>query len=216
MSANTVWKRYSLNIFNIILEHSVLGLGLTRGLKKESYPWKGERSWSKDDRNEDKVSFSAADIGCWVKMVIFSMFLTTAWCVESRVAIPDPVHGWLGRMHDSTDRACFCHISTRGDGFGGFVPAAARVPRISWATNPTRGEWGTLAAVEDNLVPAATPCIRLIRDRNEDHKTTFWPDTILAKQFKIFLWRKNVSQTRMSKWTFNELFVGQRMGALAF
>ena len=123
-------------------------------------------------------------------MVIFSMFLTTAWCVESRVAIPDPVHGWLGRMHDSTDRACFCHISTRGDGFGGFVPAAARVSRICWATNPTRGEWGTLAAVEDNLVPAATPCIRLIRDRNENHKTTFWPDTILAKQFKVFLWRR--------------------------
>ena len=103
-------------------------------------------------------------------MVISSVFLTTAWCVESRVPIPDPVHGWLGSMHDSTDRARFCHISTRGDGLGGFVPAPARVARISWTSDPTRGEWGTFAAVEDHLVPGATPCIRIIWDRKEDQR----------------------------------------------
>ena len=89
----------------------------------------------------------------WVWIIIFSMFLTAAWCVEGWVPIPDPVHGGLGRMQDSTGRARFCHISTRLDGFRGFVPPTARVSRISRASDPTWGEWGTFAAVEDNLVP---------------------------------------------------------------
>ena len=144
------------------------------------------------------------------KVPLKNVLLTTAWCVESWVPIPDPVHGWLGSMHDSTDRARFCHISTRGDGLGGFVPAPARVARISWTSDPTRGEWGTFAAVEDNLVPAATPCIRLIRDCKEDHKTTFW------HHISNTISKECLSERQKDQNVEVNLFVGQRMGALAF
>ena len=111
----------------------------------------------------------------WVLIVTFSMFLTAAWCVESWVPIPDPVHGWLGRMQDSTSRPRFCHISTRFNGFRGFVPAPARVSRISRASDPTWGEWRAFAAVEDNLVPKWHICF--ICDTREWHQRVT-PETV--------------------------------------
>ena len=116
------------------------------------------------------------------KVPLKNVLLTTAWCVESRVSVPDSVHSWLGRMQDSVDRTCFRHISTRGGGFGWFVPASAGMSRISWTSDPTRCEWGTLAAVENNLVPAATRCIRLVRQHWHDVSGSF-EKTTLSTQY---------------------------------
>ena len=148
---------------------------------------------------EDKFSFSAGDTVAGLKMVIFQhFFLTTAWCVESWVSIPDPVHGWLWSVHHSTNRARFCHISTRGDGLRGFVPPPARMSRISWASDPARGQWGTLAAVENHLVPAATPCIRVIKQKTVK-KTRRLP--FGQTQFKRLFLEKNVSQSAKTNQT---------------